>query len=277
MIKEYNPKIDYLIAKYLTKDINHWDDGESLLKKIYNEEIEPINKYHQKFIKAKQCLMLIKKQTRLDIEIIGSCYEIMANEQNHKIDLLKKIISNNDETMVLWEVIEKKVFNKYNFEMAVLIFNYKRLLSNKLPIAFVYGGRMEIEDSINKKDENRLKEIIRISLYKSIKLNQKHRKLSLETIKNKIINNKEYMIQQFGIKKIYFFGSFARDETNEYSDLDIFIKVHKKRKSDLKNKKEIFQYLNRLIGIPVDGYVNDNEFKYDSLSNEIKITMKRII
>ncbi|WP_404318406.1 nucleotidyltransferase family protein [Malaciobacter canalis] len=50
-------------------------------------------------------------------------------------------------------------------------------------------------------------------------------------------SNQEYYYKQFGIKFIGLFGSFARDEANDNSDIDILYKIEKDK------KLSIFKYL----------------------------------
>ncbi|WP_024787469.1 MULTISPECIES: nucleotidyltransferase family protein [unclassified Lebetimonas] len=49
----------------------------------------------------------------------------------------------------------------------------------------------------------------------------------MKSIKNKVLEylkeNKEYFRKKYGIKKIYLFGSVARGEDNENSDIDIMV------------------------------------------------------
>lgn len=50
-------------------------------------------------------------------------------------------------------------------------------------------------------------------------------------------SNQEYYYNKFGIQFIGLFGSFARDEANENSDIDILYKIEKNK------KLSIFKYL----------------------------------
>ncbi len=58
-----------------------------------------------------------------------------------------------------------------------------------------------------------------------------------QDILNYLKSNQEYYYNQYGIQFIGLFGSFARDEANEKSDVDILYKIEKDK------KLSIFQYL----------------------------------
>ncbi|HFU76972.1 MAG TPA: hypothetical protein ENK68_00520 [Epsilonproteobacteria bacterium] len=58
-----------------------------------------------------------------------------------------------------------------------------------------------------------------------------------QDILNYLESNQEYYQNQFGVQFIGLFGSFARDEANENSDIDILYKIEKDK------KLSIFKYL----------------------------------
>ncbi len=58
-----------------------------------------------------------------------------------------------------------------------------------------------------------------------------------QEILNYLKSHQEYYYNQFGIKFIGLFGSYAREEANEKSDIDILYRIDKDK------KLSIFQYL----------------------------------
>jgi len=67
----------------------------------------------------------------------------------------------------------------------------------------------------------------------------------------KLSNVKDDLRQQFGIEEIALFGSYARDEANEESDIDIAIlEMNPKSGFDIINAKNYLQnYLQRPVDI----------------------------
>lgn len=61
--------------------------------------------------------------------------------------------------------------------------------------------------------------------------------MNKQDILNYLKSNQEYYYKKFGIKFIGLFGSFARDEANDNSDIDILYKIEKDK------KLSIFKYL----------------------------------
>ena len=59
-------------------------------------------------------------------------------------------------------------------------------------------------------------------------------------------------LDRFGVKSIALFGSFARGEEREDSDLDILVEYREDARPDLFDFIELKQHLETLIGRPVD-------------------------
>jgi len=72
-----------------------------------------------------------------------------------------------------------------------------------------------------------------------------------QDILNYLKSNQEYYHNQFGIQVIGLFGSFARDEANENSDIDILYKIEKDKKLSmfkyLKLNKQLEDFFHRKI------------------------------
>ena len=76
--------------------------------------------------------------------------------------------------------------------------------------------------------------------------------IELETIKRKIALNKEYLRKTYGVEEIGVFGSFARGNNNERSDIDIAIELNQKVPIGLFGFARIKFYLENLLGRTVD-------------------------
>lgn len=74
----------------------------------------------------------------------------------------------------------------------------------------------------------------------------------LETIKNKISANKEYLKNTYGVEEIGVFGSFARGDNNEKSDVDIAIELNQKIPVGLFEFARMKFYLEDLLKKKVD-------------------------
>ena len=89
--------------------------------------------------------------------------------------------------------------------------------------------------------------------------------------KNELLNNlialKSELNDKFGIEKIALFGSFARDEAKENSDIDIVIL--KMREKDLSKRIQAKEFLQKKLNRNIDlGY-------FDSMKTFIKNRIKK--
>ncbi len=74
----------------------------------------------------------------------------------------------------------------------------------------------------------------------------------LETIKQKIAQSKEYLRKTYGVEEIGVFGSFARGDSNENSDIDISIVLNHKIPVGFFEFARMKFYLEDLFGRKVD-------------------------
>lgn len=74
----------------------------------------------------------------------------------------------------------------------------------------------------------------------------------LEIIKNKISLNKDYLKKTYGVEEIGVFGSFARKEDHEKSDIDIVIELNNKIPVGIFDFARIKFYLEDLLDRKVD-------------------------
>ena len=175
-------------------------------------------------------------------------------EYNKKINYL--ICSINDNAFdILLAVLEYNIFPLYNDEMAKIIFNFKLIYNGEIPL-IVYQSQLEqIKKTLIINKKNCIYELYKI-INRTNHFNIKHRLIS--------------------VKHLYIFGSYSKNEINEYSDLDVFIKVKRRKKKDINNKYYIFSYLEKALGIPIDGKTNDKDYKKSKLKKDMKKNLKKI-
>ena len=71
----------------------------------------------------------------------------------------------------------------------------------------------------------------------------------IEEIKNILIKNKSNLKEKFGVEEIGIFGSYARGEQDENSDIDMFVKYNKPLGLDF---IDLIDFLEKLLEIKVD-------------------------
>lgn len=64
--------------------------------------------------------------------------------------------------------------------------------------------------------------------------------------------NRQYIVEKYHITKLGLFGSFARDEQNENSDVDVLIEIEDGTKNIHDMKVSLNQYLSKAFNRSVD-------------------------
>lgn len=91
--------------------------------------------------------------------------------------------------------------------------------------------------------------------------------MNLDDIINFIKNNKKFLKEQYGVKKIGIFGSFVKNNIKDDSDIDIAIEMAKESKT-LHNFLELKRYLEKNLQREVDLGIESNLKK--AVKKEIK-------
>jgi len=73
---------------------------------------------------------------------------------------------------------------------------------------------------------------------------------SLEHVKNIMLTIRPYLVSNYAISDLYIFGSYAREEQTESSDLDILVDFTKT--PDLLTFLEIEEYMSKKLHLDVD-------------------------
>ena len=92
--------------------------------------------------------------------------------------------------------------------------------------------------------------------------------MTKEDILSFLKEHKDELQQKYSVTKIGLFGSYAKDEANEQSDIDLAISTTKK---DFFIREELREYLQNHFNTPVDiGYFDSfREFYKQKIAKEI--------
>ncbi len=81
-------------------------------------------------------------------------------------------------------------------------------------------------------------------------------------------NHKDELAQRYGVEKVGLFGSYAKDEQHDGSDVDLAILSSNK---DFFVREDLREYLEKCLGVPVDvGYIDSFRSYYrEQIDKEI--------
>ncbi len=224
-IKSYYRFIEFC-SKLLKYNVTHerfkrlaFDDykAESLdeikVKQFSNAYLYMLNNANQSFTESFlqdiYYLLTHKQLSKTTSNKILQSHYINYNENIHYHVVLVHLC-------VLENVKQRKI------EFAFIISNYVMLKNNRYPIIPYEGVHKKYKQAIRKNNIN-MDDLMVIFSQSEAFPNEykKNNQLTSNTIIETIQHNKQTIIENYHISKLYLYGSFAKENTNPQSDLDI--------------------------------------------------------
>jgi hypothetical protein len=81
---------------------------------------------------------------------------------------------------------------------------------------------------------------------------------SLGEIQQTLREQKPYLAENYGVRNVGVFGSYARQEQRPDSDLDLLVELDRPPKISLIGLVELEDYLSQLLGVRVDVAIKTN-------------------
>lgn len=123
-------------------------------------------------------------------------------------------------------IIKNRLFGEYSKEIASIVYNAYRYKDNQLPL--IIGNRLlerlehEISDGLV---ESSVEKILLRCETKSLFFNQTYPSLSTEELVRLLRKEQKFIQSNYPIQNMWLYGSFARQEQTEYSDIDLMIET----------------------------------------------------
>lgn len=217
-VEAYNPKIEERFIRYLSPQRPF----------TYEEVKEEKSKYKSLLNAFKEI-----KLKELTVDRVTKMYQILENHNTVRIyeefideysdmDTVEKMING------FIKLIHEKVFLERTVEMAIMLFNNQMINQNYCPIVFYPNITKQLVEAIESSEShNKIYAQFHHAYFNTLnKLNRRHNTKSQKEVVSLILNHQHMLKDLYKIESLGLFGSFARDDQNEYSDIDIWIKVN---------------------------------------------------
>ncbi len=244
---------DYVIYEYVKKIYYDFDNYtaniELLIKNICDSTNYIFNNINQSFTKE----LLIKAYFLLSNKLIDSAVVNKLIELYYKnIDVAPHSLAAFLHLFIINNV------EKNNLEFAFLISNYIMLKKGRwflMPYEYCHNDYREAVKN------NDLSSLIRIFYdIESVKKDKKPCLLSKDEVIQKIKYLKEELVTKYYIEKLYLFGSFAKGNNTEKSDLDFVVILNESLINNEKN--EIITNVKKYLGNEFECDVDLLDFSY---------------
>lgn len=252
-------KIDQIV----TDNIKCLTEEELYIKKLANTLYYVMNNYHQVFNKELlNQLYYLLTNSFLDEQIINNIiekyYENIDNSVYYLIAVIHMFIINN--------------VKKNKIEFAFIISEFIILNKNNtllIPRDFVH---LEYNKAI---ENNNFALFVKLIFDMEYIINDKYPcKYTKEEIIQKIKEVKNKLIKEFDVKKLFLFGSFAKDTNNESSDVD-FLVILDDNLINVERLKQV-DYIKEFLSKELECRVDVLDFSY-ALENLGENEMENIV
>lgn len=264
----YNPKINYKLIYFLNPKLDlRYNYYETIDIYYHNKKYE--SEQGEWFQKLNNIFTYLLNNSKLTIEMFEySAKQLNTNVNKDVIDLInQKTLNYKNKSileyavLLLYNIIISKPLEKNNELLAVLLFNVVLIKNNYVPIIFTKDNLYFINKMINKKI-NYLYIYQFLEFYKDLSFlyDNKYLPLSKLDVINTVKKHKKNLKNNFNINTIWLYGSFRRNEQNNYSDIDLYISFFDEPTNIIirKVKKYLTTILGRKVDILVDNFTYSN-------------------
>ncbi len=282
-MNKYNPKLDYLFCKYASSKKPMSNIDEEKWRNVYREVQKAENVEQEKMLRFKAILNFIKaSECSFTVENLLECLQIylgsIVKKEDVDYDKLKSIFSfsnpledMNFRDLFITIILTKPFKEDINVVMAMIATNFLLLKQGRIPVIFYARVVQKLLYLISSNEIDGAKLLMLNLLQRSEILNRKHKYIPIDEILKKFEEIKNVLQTTYGVTSIFYFGSYAKNLANEYSDLDLFVEVDSQKQENEDNKYLIKGYLEKELGISVDCHVRDVGYS----KNPLRIDMIR--
>ncbi|MBN3490249.1 nucleotidyltransferase domain-containing protein [Acholeplasma equirhinis] len=239
---EYNPKINARIIRYLSHDKPFlYEEINDTKKELFDALLDAFLRFKSEPLTKASILEMYESLTGLKTDI-DDMFITKILEIRKMSDIIKCFI----------EIIKSKLFLEHTHEMAKLIFNRLLIENGYCPMIFYPNVTKQVITYINENASDEVLDILFHQLYAltAQRLNQKQIIKTQDEVINILLKHKDMIKDLYGVISVGFFGSFARGDQNEYSDIDVWIKTA--TRINFTKRFAIRSLLQIMLGVKVD-------------------------
>lgn len=268
----YNPKLDYLFCKYASSRSPLSKIDEEEWRDVYHELKKPNDPRQEKMLRFKRVLNFMKDpQCHFSMSTLLGCLTVYLGTSPKEDDIdyekLNSVFSfkhpqeeMNFRDLFISIFLEKPFKDELNIVMAEIASNFLLIKQGKVPVIFYAFVVEKLLNLISSNEIEGAKLLMLNLLQRSEVLNRKHKFIPLDVLLKRIDEIKPVLQSTFGVTSLFYYGSYAKNVANEYSDFDLFVEVDPKRQEDEDNKYRIKGYLEKELSITVDCHVRDRGY-----------------
>ena len=269
---EYNPKIDFKMLFSINPLFNP-EENFNEIKRVFKQKEKAVSKQAVLFEDLKEIFDFLKhcpleNITKTELQEIAKKLKIQVTKEDSVLTVFKNE-RNGDiptfATKVFAYIVKNEIFQEISFEIGLLFMNAILYYHHYIPMVIFRNNfdffKTKIEENITIES---LVEIFANLKDVSMRYIGKFEQTAKKNIVDGLLQNKWEMNQKFQVEKLWLYGSFVRDDTTPYSDVDVFVQMKDEtRKDELRDY--LFEVLKRPVDIQVEGHYHPNFAMYPAL------------
>lgn len=262
---EYNPKIDFKMLFSINPLFNP-EENFNEIKRVFKQKEKAVSKQAVLFENLKEIFDFLKHRpleniTKTELQEITKKLKIQVTKEDSVLTVFKNE-RNGDiptfATKVFAYIVKNEIFQEISLEIGLLFMNAILYYHHYIPMVIFRNNfdffKTKIEENITIAS---LVEIFANLKDVSMRYVDKFEQTTKQNIVDRILEKKLEMHQRFQVEKIWLYGSFVRDDTSAYSDVDVFVQMKDEtRKEELRDY--LFETLKRPVDIQVEGHYHPN-------------------
>jgi len=254
----YNKKIDYQFCKNIV--IGSTDENEWRLRRVFNLIEEPICEAEFRLLKCKKLL----ESLFVSIDLLKSLNNIHQEMYESPLPcaetaLIEKLLNSTNDELIYQRLAESCLFDS-RVDFLAFVYTAKRIIAQMPPVIF-YMDSTKLMYACFRVGNTKVGSAILTKMKKQTDFqNHCHGLVSREEIIGKLLVVQDQLSKQFSIRTLYLYGSCARNEMDEYSDVDLICIVDYEDKQRLaKETLSIYEFFTRILALPVDLKIGGDE------------------
>lgn len=265
---EYNHKIDYLMCKWLVPPRkNH---REFRLRDVFYEKTKAKTNDEMRIIAFKSAFLFLCENK------VGEAVEILRPFANINFAQALTTFDETNGKRVDFNLLAYLLSRStLPFPYVILYYNSLRVKGKLCPLILRKDQAERIIRLLREREFHAAQEIYKICLCDSERHLIKKRPYSLEEI-SAIIKSTEEKLKVYKIAEVHLFGSYARDEASQYSDLDIVV-VTRRTVVDNDYLFGLQSVLEGVLKIPLDLHLFQNRIDYSNFDKKMRDDMVKIL
>ena len=275
---KYNEKLDYKAVYFLTEQKGDENYTESV--EIYYNKQTVTNEWGKRFISNLQVYEYVFKSDVLGKEQFEYCAKLAGVSARNKVlktialnDLKLENLTVKQVISLLKRLIKNRPFETHNEPLSFIIFNAVLKKIGYVPIIFTKSYLESIIKQIKSgADESQIYYMLATFENANENYVKSYAPISKSEVIKRLKGQSERIKNEFGVKNLWLYGSFAKDEQTEFSDVDLLIEFKEQQSENvIIGLKKFTQELTcRRVDLQDENNVKHTAF-YKRINYKIKI------